>query len=487
MPDRTRQAGIISLAEFFRFFIKTLIGILLARILNQEDYGSYRQLFLVYTSFSALLLLGVPQSLLFFLPKAQDETEQKQIITRTLNLISLLAIVFSLSLLGFRVQLALLFNNPQLTNLLLIYAIYPLFLFISQLYSSVMLGLRKAESAAKFTIFAIVCDAVLIMGTALIFRKLEYIVTAVIIAAFLQWVYVHLHLRAYKLGWLFDATGLKQQLSYSLPLGLSSIIGILSIQLDKFVISGFFTPAQFAVFSVGAMELPFIGILTNSVNSVILPAISSQNDPAAGIDIYRASIRKNALIIFPLCIFSFIYAKQIITFLYGQSYLEASLYFRIYLLSLFLRIASYGVIFQAFNKTRVILINSILVLVSNLALNLLLVRKLGMKGPALATVLVTYLSVAVYLVLIHNHLNLSLKRMFPFGQLWKTLLSALISGIAVYYIHLGSKLLLLDLLIGSIIYFGIFLGLGYLLGAILPYDFHSLRSFAVDGIKRIKK
>ncbi|MDD2331082.1 MAG: oligosaccharide flippase family protein, partial [Candidatus Cloacimonetes bacterium] len=339
MPDRTRQAGIISLAEFFRFFIKTLIGILLARILNQEYYGSYRQLFLVYTSFSALLLLGVPQSLLFFLPKAQDETEQKQIIPRTLNLISLLAIVFSLSLLGFRVQLALFFNNPQLTNLLLIYAIYPLFLFISQLYSSVMLGLRKAESAAKFTIFAIVCDAVLIMGTALIFRKLEYIVTAVIIAAFLQWVYVHLHLRAYKLGWLFDATGLKQQLSYSLPLGLSSIIGILSIQLDKFVISGFFTPAQFAVFSVGAMELPFIGILTNSVNSVILPAISSQNDPAAGIDIYRASIRKNALIIFPLCLFSIIYAEQIITFLYGQSYLEASLYFRIYLLSLFLRIA----------------------------------------------------------------------------------------------------------------------------------------------------
>ena len=67
--DRSKQAGILTTAEFIRFGFKTIIGIALARILLPVELGSYRQLFLIYSTFSTLLLLGIPQSILYFLPK----------------------------------------------------------------------------------------------------------------------------------------------------------------------------------------------------------------------------------------------------------------------------------------------------------------------------------------------------------------------------------------------------------------------------------
>jgi len=40
MSELSKQAGILSLSEFFRFFIKTLIGIALARLLSPADLGT---------------------------------------------------------------------------------------------------------------------------------------------------------------------------------------------------------------------------------------------------------------------------------------------------------------------------------------------------------------------------------------------------------------------------------------------------------------
>ena len=47
--DRSKQAGILTTAEFIRFGFKTIIGIALARILLPVELGSYRQLFLFFT------------------------------------------------------------------------------------------------------------------------------------------------------------------------------------------------------------------------------------------------------------------------------------------------------------------------------------------------------------------------------------------------------------------------------------------------------
>jgi O-antigen/teichoic acid export membrane protein len=486
MSDLSKQAGILSLSEFVRFFFKTLIGIALARILTQGDYGSYRQLFLIYATFSTLLLLGIPQSVLYFLPRANTEAEQKLIITRTLNLITMLAFVFSSALVIFRAQIAVLFNNPELETLLVIYGVYPLFVFVTQLFSSIMLGMKRTDRVAKFTLFCICCDVVIVLGAALIFRSLLYIVSGVMISALLQWFYAQFQLRRYTEVFHFDREGLRAQLRYSIPLGLSSIIGMLSVQLDKIVISGYFNPEQFAVFSIGAMELPFIGIMTNSVNSVLLPALSSKQSLADSVALYRATIRKNALIIFPIAIYCFVFAGDILTFLYSNLYSGSTPYFRIYLFTIILRVASYGILFQAFNKTKVILYISVLTLITNLGLNLFLVRQLGMMGPAIATVAVSYLGVVIYLILIPSMIKIHLRELFPLLALAKTMAASLASGLIVYYAS--------SILVGTVFRLGVGFAIfgasyylsGRLFGALLPYDLNLAQTFILGLLRKAR-
>ena len=480
--DRSRQAGMLTAAEFIRFGFKSLVGIFLARILTPADLGTYRQLFLIYATFSTLLLLGIPQSVLYFLPKLRHIDSKAEFITRAMNLITLLAFVFGLGIFLFRGLIARIFNNPQLDALLLLFAVYPLFLFVTQIYSSVMLGLKQPAKTAVFTLFSVGTDFVLILGVALLTRNLSLIVLAVMLSAFLQWAYAQWQLSGFRAKTTFDPSFYRDVFQYSLPLGLASIVGMLSVQLDKLVISGFFTPEQYAVFSIGAMELPFISILNNSVNAILLPHVSA--DPGQLSDVYRASVRKNALIIFPFAALGFLFAKPLITLLYTDVYLAAVPYFRVYLLILPLRVATYGIIFMALKKTKYIMTNAIVTLGLNLILNLILVKTIGMMGAAIATVIVTWLSVALYLHWIKNKLQLSLKALFPVKAIVKTALVAAAAGLlsaGVLWIFGGDwgfQFLSLGVYLIS------YLGLGRLLNAILPYDVDYVRNLAAQTLAR---
>ncbi|PKN73232.1 MAG: hypothetical protein CVU50_04350 [Candidatus Cloacimonetes bacterium HGW-Cloacimonetes-3] len=487
MSELSKQAGMLSATEFFRFFVKSIIGIALARLITPAELGSYRQLFLIYSTFSTLLLLGIPQSLLYFLPKSASGEEQKRIISRTLNIVSLLSLLFALAIFASRGFIAAKFNNPSLQPLLLIYAIYPLFIFITQLFSSIMLGLKQPLQAAKFTLFAVGSDFVLILGVAYFTRDLALIVWAVIASAFLQWLYARLKL--WKFNNRISATifeGFHTQLAYSIPLGLSSIIGILGVQIDKFMISGFFGPEQFAVFSIGAMELPLIGILANSVNSILLPHLSS-GDPKNMGELYSGAVRKNALIVFPLAALFYMFAEPIMVFLYGAIYAEAAVYFKIYLLILPLRIATYGIIFQAFGKTKVIMLNALFMLALNVVMNYFFIKAMGMKGAAYATVLVTWLSVGLYLLMMKSLLKLRLRDYFPMGKVMRTALVTLISALICLPVLHISMFPFLNMLIGGMLFASLYVVLGMLFGAILSCDVKLVWDMGRDVLAKVKR
>lgn len=487
MNERSHQAGLITGAEFMRFGVKTLIGVILARILVPHQLGSYRQLFLLYSTFSAFLLLGIPHSILYFLPKMANEEERNQYVSRILNLAGILGFVFSISLILFKGLIAKSFNNPELASLLLIYAGYPIFMFATQIFSMVMIAQHRAGQIAKFTIFSVVSDAVLIIGAAFIFRRLVPIVCGVMIAAGLQWVYARIQLSQYRGSHFWDREFLLSQFKYSLPLGLSSLIGMLSMQLDKLVISGFFSPDQFAVFSIGAMELPFITIFTNSVNAVLLPGISGQPDKSHMAEIYRGAVRKNALIILPMAMLFFIFAKPIIVLLYSARYIAAVPYFKIYLLILPLRIATFGIIFMAMGKTRHVLYNSIFTLSANLVLNLILVRIMGMMGAAVATVIVTWLAAIMYVIWMKTNLHLKLRDFFSLLPIVRTTLACLVAGILAYVCMTIITYKVLSQIIALILFTASYLVIGYWLKAILPYDVSTLKSFVLNLKHRIVK
>jgi len=484
LSDLSKQAAFLSLADFIRFFLKTVIGIALARLLSPADLGSYRQLFLIYSTLAGVMLLGFPQSMQYFLPRTKSIEEQIRLISRTLCVVSILGIVSAALIYLLRYNIASVFNNPVLAELLPLYSLYPIFMFITQIYSSVMLGLKESRKSAWFLIYGIVCDLILVLAAAIFWNDLSVIVWALLISAVLQWLYALWCLRDMNRPGQTDLfAGFKEQLAYTVPLGLSLLVGILSVQLDKLMISGFFNPESFAIFSLGAMELPLIGIVINSVNSILLPNLSAMDKQTLS-SVYSASVRKNAIIVFPLAVVFYLFAAEFITFVYGITYLESAVYFKIYLLLLPLRVATYGIIFQARGRTKLVMYDALLMLGLNALLNYVMIRAWGMQGAAWATVIVSWLILLVYLWQIKYCLAFRISSLFPLKSLFLNLCAAMIPIFAVLHLAPHITVSFWRMILGGSLYAVLYLALALIMKVIKAYDIAFAKDLILGLIKR---
>jgi hypothetical protein len=110
-----------------------------------------------------------------------------------------------------------------------------------------------------------------------------------------------------------------------------------------------------------------------------------------------------------------------------------------------------------------------------------------MKGAAFATVIVTWLSVIIYLIQIAKVLKLNLMAFFPLVKIAKNaILTVICSIICVLIIKLGNSTIPF-LLTGGVVFTVAYLFLGRKIGVILDYDVQLVREMLTDLLSRFKK
>lgn len=75
------NVGFLVIGGFFSQLVNMFTGILLARVLLQEDFGLYKQLFMVNNLLSPIFLAAIPTSILFFLPRLTKTQECSRFLT----------------------------------------------------------------------------------------------------------------------------------------------------------------------------------------------------------------------------------------------------------------------------------------------------------------------------------------------------------------------------------------------------------------------
>ncbi|MEJ2633715.1 MAG: oligosaccharide flippase family protein [Calditrichia bacterium] len=474
MSRLVKQAGIVSLGNISRLLVKTIIGFILARIFTKDAYGSYLQLFLIYQIFSTMLLWGIPQSILYFLPKFSNTEKQQKFIIQTLLMLFIFGFLLSIILLLFRHPIAVLFNNNNLPHLLLVFFLYPMFMFITTSYIYFMLGFQKSKKVAFFSIFSVISDAIFILTIAFFTKDVFFTAIGIVISSTIQFVYTIFSLKKFiSEKFQLDFALIREQMKYSIPLGMASIVGILSTQLDKLVVSNFFSPELFAVFAIGATEIPIVPNLRNSIFSVVLPEISKlnfQTEKRKITTVYSGSIRKFALILFPLIVFFFVFAPEFIAIAYSEKYLGAVTIFRIYLGILPMRVANYTLVLQAAGITKPIFWGATITLGANLILNIVFVRIFGLTGPAIATVIVNYISLLYYVILIKRRLKFDIAELFAFSKLLKTFSLSIIVGMVFYFFSQFDLTKWIKFPSAFILYMATFIVAGVVTNVITKYD-----------------
>jgi O-antigen/teichoic acid export membrane protein len=313
-------------AKTLAFAFSFVLPLLLVRRLSQGDFGIYKQVFLVAGTGTALFSLSFGTSAFYFLPRGQER--QTSVIFNILLFNLCAGGLAFLLLLFFPQVLAGVFNSSELIP----YAPYIGFIVLLWVFSFflevVAVAHQEMRAATLFIISAQFTKTALLLSAALLFGSVQALIYAVIVQALLQTVILFLYLRSRFPGFWggFDWHVMRKQLAYALPLGCYGLLWTAQVDLHNYFVSHYFGAAAFAVYAVGCFDLPLVGILAESVGSVMLPRVSylqKQQESREIILLTFRAMRKLAAVYFPLYALLMVTGREFIAFLFTERYAES--------------------------------------------------------------------------------------------------------------------------------------------------------------------
>jgi O-antigen/teichoic acid export membrane protein len=435
------SAGLLALGSLFTQAAQIVSLGVLARLVGKADLATYQQLNLLYAVCAPLLLAGVPTGVLYFVSRAETADERRVWILRAYVVLGSMGVLAACGTVLLRHPIAELFNNPRLADALVLYAPYLLFAFIAAATPPALVAAGAPARAAMlnaalggFMLVALVTAALLepsaralavglsASGAALAVVSLHAVSRVVGIAR------ADPHMR----------DGLRALLAYGLPLTLAGLAATIGFQFDRIVVGASFSPEDFAVYALGAVEIPLGLLLGQAVTNVLIPRLSElwrSGDPAGMVALWRGAMQKMSLVLLPLFVFLMVMADDVVYVLYGPGYEESVLIFRIYLTLIPLRVATWGVIPTAIGRTSMHAGAAAILLVANAVIALTTVEALGLAGPALAAPIATLLAAVYYVLRLRGVVGAGVTQLVPFGLLTQVFAVVTIAAIPLILIR----------------------------------------------------
>lgn len=363
---------------------------ILVRSLPIDEYASYSQVLLVTSTLYPIVSLGIGSGMIVFFN--EDKKHNFNIVLNGIVNVTLIALLCYVCLFLFSSQLNELFNNQLVWH----YLSFFFFSIILQISGDLLFNYLIFNEQSKSASFLVVISNMLRLGAiflAIYYKKdVGYIFVFQLIALTLSvLIYFVLIYFTYLKSWYFqyNLSLNRKMIVVSVPLALTSIIGILLLQTDGYIINGFLGKIEFAYYRTGAIEIPFLSTIYASISLIFLPEFKklvSQDEWSRVIELKRKLILNSAIIIYPFILVAIFFGEELITFYLGKDFLQSAIVFIMYNLILFIRVNDYSDILILNKKSHIIFLIYCFAFALNLILSLVLVQIWGMIGPLIATV-----------------------------------------------------------------------------------------------------
>ena len=425
----------LALGSLFTQLAQILTLAVLARAVAKDQVATYQQLNLLYGVVAPLLLAGIPTALLYFIPRAGLREERNAWIMRAYLLLAGMGVAAAVVVVAVRQPLASLFNNPDLATALVWYAPYMFFAFVAAVAPPALIASGYAGSAAVLNAVVGALTMTCVVVATIVSPTGNGLAAALSASgALLAVASVSMvrHATGMRLARVHGGDGnTRRMLSYGLPLAATGLAATLGYQFDRIVVGVSFSSQEFAVYALGAVEIPLGLLIAAAVSNVLVPRLTilwRDGDRAGMVKLWREAMRKTSLVLLPLFAFLMVMSADLVLLLYGPGYSESVDVFRVYLFLLPLRIATWGLIPLAIGRTGINLRASLLVLAANAGVALALVGPLGLIGAALAAPISAVVAVAYYLVRLRSIARLNVRDLVPIPALLGTLAVSLLAA-----------------------------------------------------------
>ena len=228
MDSTFKPALLLMSGRIMAFAATFFIPVVLVRVFDPAEFGTYKQLFLIYATLYGIVQLGMAESLFYFLP-LESKKAGRYILNSMLVLASVgLACLAALVMLGPGISGWL--SNPALSVHMTLIGLYLLFMTVSAVLEIVMISRKRYLWAACCYAFSDLARGALFILPALLFETLEWLLMGGVAFASIRLcaaiVYVR---REFNGGLSADAALLKKQLAYALPFAMAVLVGTLAV------------------------------------------------------------------------------------------------------------------------------------------------------------------------------------------------------------------------------------------------------------------
>ncbi|OQB80547.1 MAG: Polysaccharide biosynthesis protein [Planctomycetes bacterium ADurb.Bin126] len=413
-----------------------VVGIILVRLISRAEYGTFRQATAFYVFLAALLAAELETYLLYLIPR-NPAAVRRPLLAQSLLAETLVAGAMCLMLsLGAHLA-AQRFNNPDLVPLLHILALLPFFDRVLAMLQVYMIAMDAAQWSALYSLLGAVGKAAVTVGVVATGGSLAAVLTGHVILVAAVAVSALVHAFALSGGGRFhlDRGLIAEAFRYTYPLYLTGMAYTIVLQFDKLIASAFSDPGTFALYAVGALSLPVVPVVVNSMTSATLPPMVkmvSEGQDAEALALWQEGMRKCSLVVFPCFAFFLVAGRDFIILLYGQAYEQSAWVFRVYLALLPLQVAAFGSIFRAKGRTREIAVATGIGAVVSTVVGILLTWAgggtwIGFVGPAVGVWTGYALFVCILTVRMARLVNVSLSAVLA----WRELAASLALSLAV--------------------------------------------------------
>src|SRR5580698_2823976 len=429
----TRRVSWLTFAKTVGFIFSMALPLLLVRRMDREQYGLYKQAFLLVTTAMTVLPLGVGMSAFYFLPR--EKTRRRETVLNivlfhiAVGALACGALVFHPSI------LTAIFGDARLAHYSAWIGLAILFWVTGAFLDMAPVANDEVRLASAFIIGIQASRALIFVGAVLFFGTLRSLLAAAILHGLVQTAVLACYLESrFPRFWrAFDFTVLRQQLSYAIPLGAAGILMIVQTDLHNYFVSNHFGPALFAVYALGTLQLPLMGLIQEAANSVLITRVSvlqQHNDPHQIVLLLAGAARKLAAVYFPVYVLLLVVGREFIRVLFTSRFADSWPIFAVNLTLLPLSIVLLDPLYRAFERERYFLLRLRLALAAALMAALwLFTARLGLLGVIVVVVAVAVIERAVMTIHFLRLLGVTARDLVLLRDIVKLALLALAAGL----------------------------------------------------------
>ncbi len=408
------------------------IPLVLARVFDPAQFGTYKQLFLIWGTVYSIAQLGMASSLYYFLPRAPRMGGQY--VANCLLFLAATGLVCLGALVIAAPKLSHWLSNSELSQYLPWIGLYICLTMFAMALEIVLISRSRYRwAAASYAVSDLVRAAVFIVP-ALWFRQLDWLLKGAVLLAFLRAAVMMFYFRReFRGSFKPDRALLRNQLAYALPFGLAVLVEILQASLPQYVVSHLFDPATFAIFAVGCLQIPLVDFAASPTSDVMMVKMQerlAEGRKQAVLAIWHDTTWKLALLFFPLAAFLMVDAREFIVFLFTRRYIASAPIFMVWSGMILLTTLQVDGVMRVFAQTRFLLALNLMRLAIIAGLIQWSLGEFHLLGAAMVTVLATLLFKAGALIRMKRLLGVSAVNLLPWRSLG-ALLAAAVCGAVV--------------------------------------------------------